>query len=365
MGQAALTIVGQGVGFLIGGPIGAAIGGAIGSVIGGHLFAEDQVFEGQRITDLKVQSSAYGQAIPIVYGSVRIAGNLIWASEMRETRIEEDVSQKGGPSATQISYSYDIDVAIALCEGPIVDIERIFANGVLIFDKRAGVDPATVFASGLWATGTYLYPGNDTQLPDPTIEAAVGVGNAQAYRGTAYIVITGLQLNTLKTAQILNFEFVVIQAGTPTQFEQKFIQPDLTEDYKSINFNLSIAHLRVSQGVVRIHGQRAEEEFSAPNGSAQLYDLNGEYVGQNDLTDTESAWPQYVYPDDAPLVGVATTPPIPASTTMTIELGDSTAAADFIQGIIDGDIKKIIVGTNGTGSEDTDHLQKSVRVAAG
>ena len=34
--------------------------------------------EGSRLTDLQVQYSTYGKAIPIIYGNNRIAGNVIW-----------------------------------------------------------------------------------------------------------------------------------------------------------------------------------------------------------------------------------------------------------------------------------------------
>lgn len=39
-----------------------------------------------------------------------------------------------------------------------------------------------------------FYPGNTTQLPDPTVEAGTGAGNAPAYRRTCYIVLGDLQL---------------------------------------------------------------------------------------------------------------------------------------------------------------------------
>ena len=164
MGQQVLAVAGQVVGGYFFGPVGAAIGGAIGGYIGGVLFAEDQVFEGPRLSDLKIQTSNYGNAVPLVYGSVRIGGNLDWSTDIRETRIDTDVGGKGGPDTTQVDYRYDLDCMIGLGAPPVgqefVAVERIYANGVLIYDTRAGASAANVFASGQWATGTFLYPGN-------------------------------------------------------------------------------------------------------------------------------------------------------------------------------------------------------------
>lgn len=62
-------------------PVGyAGLGFSIGSAIGNLLFprgGEDTHQEGPRLGDLKAQSSAYGVPIPICYGSIRIAGNVI------------------------------------------------------------------------------------------------------------------------------------------------------------------------------------------------------------------------------------------------------------------------------------------------
>lgn len=52
------------------------------------------------------------------------------------------------------------------------------------------------------------YPGNFTQVPDPTIESALGAGNTPAYRGTAYVVLTGLQLADFGNS-IPNLEFEI------------------------------------------------------------------------------------------------------------------------------------------------------------
>lgn len=189
MAREVFTIAGQAIGFAVGGPIGAAIGSYIGASIGYAIDPLDPQY-GPRLDDKRVQSSAYGQQVPLCYGVTRISGNVIWAEDLEEVQSSEDVGGKGGPSQEVISYSYYGTFAVLLCRGPIRGIRRIWADTVLIYDNIPQFDnppqPDQVEFT--------LYTGTETQDPDPLIEAALGVGNASAYRGYAYIVFDRLPL---------------------------------------------------------------------------------------------------------------------------------------------------------------------------
>lgn len=125
----ALQITGAVIGGMIGGPIGASIGATIGGAVGGAI-APANVGEGPRLNDLKVVSSTYGQPIPLVYGQKnRLAGNVIWSSELKERRRDREVSK--GNEVTE--YSYSVDIAVAICEGPVHNITKIWANGEVIW----------------------------------------------------------------------------------------------------------------------------------------------------------------------------------------------------------------------------------------
>src|SRR5690606_16779791 len=102
---------------------------------------------------------------------------------------------------------YHVSLAIAFAEGPVGGVvKRIGANSKLIFnldDATPAPDPpsADVAMVATQENGTHavfntlrVYVGNVTQQVDPTIEAQEGVGNAPAYRHTAYIVLDTLQL---------------------------------------------------------------------------------------------------------------------------------------------------------------------------
>lgn len=199
MASLVLGVVGGAVGWMVGGPAGAQVGFALGSAAGGLLFPPKGP-DGPRLNDLAVQGSAYGQAIPILYGTDRIAGNIIWAAPIQEHAHEE--GGKGGPEYT--TYSYTVSLAAAIGEGPIAGVLRIWADGLLIFDRRP---TATGDAVGFNASSHKFYLGTEDQLPDPTIQALQG--ETPAYRGLAYVVFTDLQLEKFgNRIPSLTFEYV-------------------------------------------------------------------------------------------------------------------------------------------------------------
>src|SRR5690606_7021956 len=173
--------------------LGAQIGWLAGSLIGMALFGPDkQKQEGPRLGDRSVQSSAYGQVIPECYGTVRIAGNIIWATEIEEKKSEEEVGGKGmrmGGGTEVTTYKYFGNVAIGFCRGPVDRILRIWADGKIIYDlsgtrhktkgsgreiKKPGPEPR-------------IYLGTEDQEPDPLIVAHEGEENTPAHRGLCSI----------------------------------------------------------------------------------------------------------------------------------------------------------------------------------
>lgn len=79
------TLVLSVVGGIVGGPVGAAIGAALGQQVDAAVF-KPKGREGPRLADLKVQASTYGQQIPQLFGTMRVAGSVIWATDLIERR---------------------------------------------------------------------------------------------------------------------------------------------------------------------------------------------------------------------------------------------------------------------------------------
>ena len=186
---AAGTAIGGSIGGAVLGVSAAAIGGAVGSIAGAAIdswlvasMAPSQKIAGQRLDTLQITTSTEGAVIPRLYGRMRTGGNIIWATDFREeTRTTEQGGGKGGGGGgTEVTeYFYFASFAVALCEGPITGIGRIWADGKIM--SRDGVT-------------LRLHKGGEEQEPDPFIAAKMGAANTPAYRGTAYVVFEELPL---------------------------------------------------------------------------------------------------------------------------------------------------------------------------
>ncbi|MCB1404357.1 MAG: host specificity protein, partial [Rhodobacteraceae bacterium] len=110
--------------------LGKALGATLGSMIDQKLMGlGSEPVETGRVDRFRVMGSSEGAALPRVFGRVRIAGQLIWSSRFLETVNSEDVGGKGGGGTTVREYSYSVSLAVALCEGEILRIGRIWADG--------------------------------------------------------------------------------------------------------------------------------------------------------------------------------------------------------------------------------------------
>jgi len=176
------TLVFTVLGTALGGPIGGAIGAFAGQAVDAQLF-KPKGRTGPRLSDLSVQTSRYGAQIPRIFGRMRVAGTVIWSTELKESSTTEG-GGKGQPSVT--SYSYSASFAVALSSRPVGSIGRIWADGTLL---RGSAGDMKVSLGAV-----RLHDGSAGQAVDPLIAAAVGIDQAPAFRGLAYIVLEDLQL---------------------------------------------------------------------------------------------------------------------------------------------------------------------------
>lgn len=197
MATLVLTVVGG----IVGGPVGAAIGAAVGQQVDAAIF-KPKGREGPRLADLKVQASTYGQQIPKLFGTMRVAGSVIWATDLIERRTKSG-GGKGRPSVTE--YSYAVSLAVTLSSRPIRAVRRIWADGNLLRGASGSFRERCVFRS---------HDGGEDQAVDPLIAAALGPASASALRGLAYVVFEELELAAFgNRIPSLTFE-VEADAGT-------------------------------------------------------------------------------------------------------------------------------------------------------
>jgi hypothetical protein len=173
MAQVVLSSVGSAIGGPIGAVVGAVVGGMVDQAALSALSPARQV--GPRIPELRLTGAAEGAALPCVFGRARVGGQVIWAARFRERRIEGRVGGSKGQRTT--AYAYSLSFAVAVAEGPIDGIGRVWADGRVM--DLSGVTMR-------------VHRGTEDQLPDPLIAAIEG--DAPAYRGVAYVVFEDLPL---------------------------------------------------------------------------------------------------------------------------------------------------------------------------
>ncbi|MBS0476359.1 MAG: phage tail protein, partial [Proteobacteria bacterium] len=196
------TLVFTAIGTLLGGPLGGAIGALAGRQVDALILGGGKGREGPRLAELSVTTSSYGMPIPRQFGRMRVAGQIIWATDLVEHK-ESHGNGKGRPSTTE--YTYTASFAVALSSRPIVDIGRIWADGKLLRGS----------AGDLKTGGTLrLHRGTGDQPPDPLLAAAEAAGRCPAYSGLAYAVFEDLQLADFgNRLPALTFE-VIADSGT-------------------------------------------------------------------------------------------------------------------------------------------------------
>ena len=182
--SAAGAAIGSGFGGTVLGLSGAVIGRAVGATIGRSidqriLGAGSEPIETGRVQRFQLTGASDGAPITRVWGRMRLGGQVIWATRFLETA-NRSGGGKGAPRPATTSFRYSISLAIALCQGEAQRLGRVWADGIEL-------------ASG--SLDLRFYPGSETQLPDPKIEAVEGAGLAPSYRGIAYVVIEDLDLS--------------------------------------------------------------------------------------------------------------------------------------------------------------------------
>ena len=177
------TLVLTAVGTVLGGPIGGAIGAALGQAVDQNILFKPKGREGPRLDRLDVQTSTYGSQVPQIFGRMRVAGTVIWATDLKETK-KKSGGGKGRPSTT--TFSYSASFAVALSSRRIVRVGRIWADGNLL--RGAAGDFKT-------AVGAFrLFNGDPDQRQDQLMASAEGTAFTPAHRGTAYALFEDMQL---------------------------------------------------------------------------------------------------------------------------------------------------------------------------
>ena len=196
--------IGSAVGSSFGGGILSTIGRFVGRAFGDYLehlnYEPEEYYHFKNIKEsFHLSKAVYGQPIALIFGTARVNGKIIWANQIKEVQNNSSSNQyfpnsdhtKAVHNVTECSYY--LSFALALCEGEIAGISRIWANDELI---------------NLEKYKFRLYLGSEQQLPDPLIEASIGLGRTPAFRSLSYAVFEDLPLEDFGNS-IPNFSFEV------------------------------------------------------------------------------------------------------------------------------------------------------------
>lgn len=181
--------------------IGRAVGATLGRVVDQKLLGRGaEAVETGKVDRFRVTNAGEGDPIARLYGRMRLGGHVIWASNFLETSTTTGGGGKGGRSSPETTeFSYSVSVAIAICEGEITHVGRVWADG-----EEVAVDDLNM----------RVYRGTAEQLPDSVMEAIEGEGAVPAYRGTAYVVIEDLPLGQFGN-RLPQFSFEVVRPEQP------------------------------------------------------------------------------------------------------------------------------------------------------
>ena len=140
-------------------------------------------YEAKRLEEINIQTVTYGKEIPIAYGNLKLSGNIIWNSglkELKNTITTKHHKSKNSYEYSHTKYEYKISLAIAICEGEIGQISRMWINNRLVDLNEYNIR---------------VYKGGEGQMPDSLIEKIEGKDRTPAYRGLAYVMIEDFPIN--------------------------------------------------------------------------------------------------------------------------------------------------------------------------
>lgn len=153
-----------------------------------------------KLGGLTIQNTGYGVAIPIVFGTNRVAPNLIEYTNFiatAHTNTQSQGGKGGGVQQQSTTYTYTATIIMGLCEGPIQ------AFGMLWLDKNTYTSPAGRNMSLFYGA----YPQNpwaymSTYFPSRAI----------GYQGIAYAACGNYDLGN--NASLGNHTFEVVGVGS-------------------------------------------------------------------------------------------------------------------------------------------------------
>lgn len=140
--------------------------------------SHNTTIRGDKISNFTVSTAEYGSTVPEILGTTRISPNIIYYDDF--TAHEHKSSQKSGKGGhsktTTISYTYTVAVILALCEGPVKGIGKMW-KGKSVYQYPNGDIGLTLYTGTAdqkpWAYVTGKHPNKALAYPNLAYMAGV------------------------------------------------------------------------------------------------------------------------------------------------------------------------------------------------
>lgn len=172
-------------------------------------------------TQMQIQTSTEGMALPVVWGTNRVAPNLIYIANFNRTA--GDGGKKGGgkgggkSKSGSTNYNYTADIIMAVCEGPVSFINNVFYNSTVV---------------NLAYLGLTFYSGSTTQTPWPDYYPGLV---SIAYRNVCYVAANNYALGASPTVPQHAMEVVGFLAGSGSPYLPDANPADIIADFWTNN----------------------------------------------------------------------------------------------------------------------------------
>ena len=93
----------------------------------------------QAATGMRVQTALYGIAVPLMWGTVRVPINVLWYGDFVASAQSQSAGGKGGGGTITTGYTYQAALAMALGEGPVQDVLRVWVDKAINTPAQLGL----------------------------------------------------------------------------------------------------------------------------------------------------------------------------------------------------------------------------------
>ncbi len=158
---------------------------------------------------LRVQTSAYGLAQPLVYGKNRVAANMIWYGDFKAiahttTTKSGGIFGMGKTKTKTTTYTYEASLLLGLCENKIKSVDKVWVGKIQVVDRKKN----NITQSPLDQLGFELY--NYSDLPNSVWPYLTSKHPAQAVSYPYLNYIAAASYNMGDTASLPTHSFEVI-----------------------------------------------------------------------------------------------------------------------------------------------------------